>query len=126
MKGFLRGKKERGRPATCCREAAPWRDAKAYGLGQTILTRGGKDFKTPPLPRHLPTPGGLPAFAQADQQLLLSSLVDYASKSWATLFAAVSPPGSVFERVLQKFYLGERNGQTLRLLGIAPATAQVA
>lgn len=41
-------------------------------------------------------------------------------KSCATLFAAVSPPGSVFERVLQKFYRGERDGQTLRLLGATP------
>jgi uncharacterized protein (DUF1810 family) len=45
---------------------------------------------------------------------------DLKLKSCATLFAAVSPPGSVFERVLQRFYNGERDGQTLRLLGVAP------
>ncbi len=42
---------------------------------------------------------------------------DMKLKSCATLFAAVTPPGSVFERVLQKFFGGERDGQTLRLLG---------
>ncbi len=42
---------------------------------------------------------------------------DLKLKSCATLFAAVSPPGSVFERVLQKYFRGERDGQTLRLLG---------
>jgi uncharacterized protein (DUF1810 family) len=36
--------------------------------------------------------------------------------SCANLFAAVSPPGSVFERVLRKYFRGEPDGQTLRLL----------
>lgn len=38
-------------------------------------------------------------------------------RSSATLFAAVSPPGSVFEQVLDKFYQGERDEKTLRLIG---------
>jgi uncharacterized protein (DUF1810 family) len=29
----------------------------------------------------------------------------------------VSPPGSVFERLLDKYYGGERDPKTLRLLG---------
>ena len=37
-------------------------------------------------------------------------------KSCATLFARVSPPGSVFERILEKFYSGEPDAATLRLL----------
>jgi uncharacterized protein (DUF1810 family) len=41
-------------------------------------------------------------------------------KSCATLFACVSPVGSVFERLLGKYYQGERDSETLRLLGIAP------
>jgi uncharacterized protein (DUF1810 family) len=45
---------------------------------------------------------------------------DMKLKSCVTLFAAVSPPASVFERVLQKFFRGERDGQTLRLLGTMP------
>ena len=45
---------------------------------------------------------------------------DVKLKSCATLFAFVSPEGSVFERLLGKYYRGERGGKTLRLLGIAP------
>ncbi|MBA4189649.1 MAG: DUF1810 domain-containing protein [Planctomycetaceae bacterium] len=45
---------------------------------------------------------------------------DMKLKSCVTLFATVSPPGSVFERVLQKFFHGERDGQTLQLLGTVP------
>jgi uncharacterized protein (DUF1810 family) len=41
-------------------------------------------------------------------------------KSCATLFACVSPPGSVFDRLLQKYFQGGRDEKTLRLLGIAP------
>jgi uncharacterized protein (DUF1810 family) len=41
---------------------------------------------------------------------------DVKLKSSATLFAHVSPAGSVFERVLDKYFRGERDGKTLRLL----------
>jgi len=41
---------------------------------------------------------------------------DMKLKSSVTLFAHVSPPGSVFERVLGKYFRGERDGNTLRLL----------
>jgi uncharacterized protein (DUF1810 family) len=41
-------------------------------------------------------------------------------KSCATLFACVSPPDSVFDRLLKKYFQGGRDGKTLRLLGIAP------
>ena len=39
-------------------------------------------------------------------------------KSSATLFASVSPPGSVFERVLDRYFDGERDARTLELLEI--------
>jgi uncharacterized protein (DUF1810 family) len=42
---------------------------------------------------------------------------DMKLRSCATLFAAVSPPGSVFERLLDKFFRGVRDENTLRLLG---------
>jgi uncharacterized protein (DUF1810 family) len=45
---------------------------------------------------------------------------DLKLRSCATLFACVLPPGSVFERLLAKFYGGERDQKTLRLLGIDP------
>lgn len=41
---------------------------------------------------------------------------DIKLKSSATLFAHVSPPDSVFERVLDKYFRGERDDKTLRLL----------
>jgi uncharacterized protein (DUF1810 family) len=45
---------------------------------------------------------------------------DLKLKSCATLFACVSPPDSVFERVLDKYYQGGQDGRTLQLLGIDP------
>jgi uncharacterized protein (DUF1810 family) len=42
---------------------------------------------------------------------------DVKLKSCATLFASVSPPGSVFERLLEKYFQGERDGKTLELIG---------
>ena len=42
---------------------------------------------------------------------------DLKLRSCATLFASVSPPGSVFHRLLDKYYQGETDGKTLRLLG---------
>jgi uncharacterized protein (DUF1810 family) len=41
-------------------------------------------------------------------------------RSCATLFAQVSRPGSVFERVLEKFYEGKPDDQTVALLGKFP------
>ncbi|HWL72515.1 MAG TPA: DUF1810 family protein [Burkholderiaceae bacterium] len=37
-------------------------------------------------------------------------------RSSATLFAHVSPAGSVFEQVIDKYFSGERDSKTLRLL----------
>lgn len=45
---------------------------------------------------------------------------DLKLKSCATLFAHVSPAGSVFDRLLDKYYQRERDRQTLHLLGSAP------
>jgi uncharacterized protein (DUF1810 family) len=41
---------------------------------------------------------------------------DLKLKSCATLFAAVSPAGSVFDRLLEKYYGGERDEKTVALL----------
>lgn len=41
-------------------------------------------------------------------------------RSCATLFACVSPAGSVFYQLLAKYFQAERDGRTLRLLNIAP------
>jgi uncharacterized protein (DUF1810 family) len=45
---------------------------------------------------------------------------DLKLRSCATLFACVSPPGSVFDRLLEKYSRGERDDKTLHLLGNAP------
>jgi uncharacterized protein (DUF1810 family) len=45
---------------------------------------------------------------------------DMKLRSSATLFACVSPAGSVFDQLLSKYFQGERDGETLRLLGMAP------
>jgi len=42
---------------------------------------------------------------------------DMKLRSCATLFACVSAAGSVFEQVIDKYFGGERDGETLRLLG---------
>jgi uncharacterized protein (DUF1810 family) len=44
---------------------------------------------------------------------------DLKLRSCATLFACVSPPDSVFDRLLEKHYRGERDSRTLELLGRA-------
>ncbi|HYH64797.1 MAG TPA: DUF1810 domain-containing protein [Urbifossiella sp.] len=44
---------------------------------------------------------------------------DLKLRSCATLFARVSPPGSVFEQLLAKYFAGEPDGRTLTLLGDA-------
>jgi len=41
---------------------------------------------------------------------------DMKLQSSATLFAGVSPPGSVFARLLDKYFRGQRDDNTLRLL----------
>jgi len=44
---------------------------------------------------------------------------DMKLRSCATLFAAVSPPGSVFEHVLDRFFHGSRDEQTDCLMRVA-------
>jgi uncharacterized protein (DUF1810 family) len=45
---------------------------------------------------------------------------DMKLRSCVTLFALVSPTGSVFYQLLDKYFQGGRDVKTLRLLGIAP------
>ena len=42
---------------------------------------------------------------------------DMKLRSCATLFERVAPPGSVFSHVLDRYFAGERDAATLRLLG---------
>jgi uncharacterized protein (DUF1810 family) len=47
---------------------------------------------------------------------------DMKLRSCATLFARVAPAGSVFERLLDKYFQGQPDPKTLRLLGITSET----
>lgn len=47
---------------------------------------------------------------------ILGSPDDMKLRSCATLFRHVSPPGSVFERLLEKYYGGQADEATLRLV----------
>jgi uncharacterized protein (DUF1810 family) len=51
---------------------------------------------------------------------ILGSPDDLKLRSCATLFACVSPRDSVFDRLLARYYQGERDSRTLHLLGMAP------
>lgn len=42
---------------------------------------------------------------------------DMKLRSCATLFGSVSPPDSVFHRIIEKFFHGERDTRTLQLIG---------
>jgi len=44
---------------------------------------------------------------------------DLKLRSCATLFACVSPPGSVFDRLLGQYYGNVRDAKTLQKLGVA-------
>lgn len=46
---------------------------------------------------------------------------DMKLRSCATLFASVSPPGSPFHRLLERFFEGQADARTLELLGRGPA-----
>ena len=47
---------------------------------------------------------------------IFASPDDMKLRSCATLFANMSPRGSVFEQLLDKYFQGEQDGKTLRLL----------
>jgi uncharacterized protein (DUF1810 family) len=62
---------------------------------------------------------GIPGTASALN--MFGSPDDLKLRSSATLFACVSPAGSVFDRVLGRYFRGERDPATLRLLGPPPS-----
>jgi uncharacterized protein (DUF1810 family) len=49
---------------------------------------------------------------------------DFKLRSCATLFAAVSPPDSVFHRIIDKYFAGESDSVTQALLRDAPADSR--
>ncbi len=68
-------------------------------------------------PRLTECAGAALAVGDRPVHALFDSPDDRKLRSCATLFALVSPPGSVFHRLLETFFRGEPDPETLRLLG---------
>lgn len=58
-------------------------------------------------------------------QQIFDSPDDLKLRSCATLFARVSPSGSVFERLIERLYQGEHDNKTLKLLHISSNEPQL-
>ncbi len=67
-------------------------------------------------PRLLECAGALLRIEGGSATEILGSPDDMKLNSCATLFASVLPTGSVFDRLLEKYYRGERDSKTLQLL----------
>lgn len=68
-------------------------------------------------PRLTECANAMLAIANRSATEILGSPDDLKLRSSATLFAYVAPPGSEFERLLQKYWQGEPDQATLELLG---------
>jgi uncharacterized protein (DUF1810 family) len=79
-------------------------EARAY-LGHPVLG-----------PRLLACASALVALDARSALDVLGSPDDMKLRSCATLFAAVAPAGSVFEQILDKYFAGARDQNTLRLI----------
>ena len=81
-------------------------EARAY-LDHSIL--GPRLLKCAEVVLHIEGRSAREIFGSPDDLKLRSSV---------TLFAQVSEPDSVFDRLLEKYYQGERDDKTLRLLDV--------
>ena len=72
-----------------------------------------------PCSRLLACAEAVVANAGSNATEIFGSPDDLKLRSSATLFASVSAPDSVFHRLLEKFYAGGPDKETLRLLGIS-------
>ncbi|MBP6564668.1 MAG: DUF1810 domain-containing protein [Burkholderiales bacterium] len=100
------------------------------GLGTSVTSRRfaigsvaeAEAYLAHPLlgPRLVECADAVLAVAGRSAHEIFGSPDDLKLQSSATLFASVSPPGSVFERLLDKYFAGERDDATLRLIGRAP------
>jgi uncharacterized protein (DUF1810 family) len=69
-------------------------------------------------PRLTECAGALLGIEGRSAHAIFGSPDDTKLRSCATLFAYVSPGESVFDRLLGKYFRGERDSATLRLLGV--------
>lgn len=100
------------------------------GLGFSPLTRHfsiksveeAKAYLAHPVlgPRLMECAEAVVAVESRSAAEIFGSPDDLKLKSCATLFASVLPPGSVFDRLLAKYYMGARDAKTLQLLCAAP------
>lgn len=88
--------------------------AKFYGIKSLAEARAYLDH--PVLGPRLKECAEAAAAIDGDISGALGYPDDLKLKSCATLFAALSPAGSVFERILDKHYQGSRDDKTLQLL----------
>jgi uncharacterized protein (DUF1810 family) len=94
---------------------------KSTGLG-LALWRGATESKAPTKharSRLLACAEAVVADAGGKATEIFGPPDDLKLQSSATLLASVSAPDSVFHRLLEKFYAGGPDNETLRLLGVS-------
>jgi uncharacterized protein (DUF1810 family) len=74
-------------------------------------------------PRLVACPDAALAVEGRSAREIFGSPDDLKLRSSATLFAQVSPEGSVFHRLLEKYFGGEPDAATLRLLAVSDASS---
>jgi uncharacterized protein (DUF1810 family) len=99
------------------------------GLGQSSMSRQysiksveeAKAYLRHPVlgPRLLECCDAVVAVEGKSAHDIFGSPDDWKLKSCATLFALVSPSGSVFHRLLDQYFQGARDDKTVRLTGVA-------
>lgn len=91
--------------------------AERFGIGGLAEARA---YLAHPLlgPRLLECVEALLALQGVSAHDVVGSPDDLKLRSSATLFARASPPGSAFERLLAKYFSGEPDPGTLRLLAV--------
>jgi uncharacterized protein (DUF1810 family) len=92
--------------------------AQFYGIKSLAEAR---DYLAHPVlgPRLVECCETVLAIPNRSAHAIFGSPDDLKLRSCATLFAYVAPAGSVFARLLDRYYQDERDAQTLRLLGRA-------
>lgn len=90
--------------------------ARRYAIRDLAEARG---YLTHPVlgPRLLACAEAVLAVEGRSARVIMGSPDDRKLRSCATLFAHLSPPASVFHRVLEQYYEGQPDARTLALLG---------
>ena len=99
-----------------------------HGLGSSAMSRRysiksiaeARAYRDHPVlgPRLVEISGATLSLEGRSALDIFGSPDDLKLKSSATLFAGVSPPDSVFARLLDKYFNGERDGRTVARIGV--------